>query len=107
MSRSRAKGTAWESDLRAYMKANGHPYCERMALGGIRDSGDLTGVPGWLIEAKNVRAIELGAFMTTAERKAKRLGVDPVLLIKRRSHSVARGYAVVPIEVWARLVGGE
>lgn len=107
MSKSRATGTRWESAVRDYLRDNGHPYCERLALGGVRDRGDLTGLPGWLVEAKATQRIDLGDFLSTAERKARELGVDPVLLIKRRSHPVSRGYAVMPIEVFARLIGGD
>ena len=51
MNKPKRAGTAWEVAVRDYLKPR-FPYIERLALGGIHDGGDFSGVPGWLIEAK-------------------------------------------------------
>lgn len=53
MSRSKARGTAWESAIVAYLRANGFPHAERRALNGAADRGDIAGVVGTVIEAKS------------------------------------------------------
>lgn len=104
MSASRAKGTRWERLCRDFLRLNGQPDCDRLAIGGSDDRGDLTGVPGWLVECKAVTRMELGSHLATAMAKAERHGLKPVLLVKRRNHPVARGFAIMPIATWAQLI---
>ena len=59
VSRERAKGTAWESALVKWLRANGFPHAERRALHGAHDKGDITGIPGLVIEAKHAARVEL------------------------------------------------
>lgn len=103
MSRARQVGTAWESNVRSYLQEHGHPHVERLALGGTRDKGDLTGIPGWLMECKRLARLDLGATLTIAERKAARFDLDPVLFFHRRNYSVGRAFAVTTLDTWARL----
>ncbi len=70
MSRQRAKGTAWESEIVRFLRANGWPHAERRALGGSNDRGDIAGVIGVTIEAKNVAAFS-PAWVDEAERERK------------------------------------
>jgi hypothetical protein len=52
VNKSKAKGTAWESAIVNWLNDNGHPFAERRALKGNQDCGDITGLPGVVIEAK-------------------------------------------------------
>lgn len=52
MTRSKDKGTAWESAIRDYLQESGWPHAERLPLSGNRDRGDVVGVHGVVIEAK-------------------------------------------------------
>lgn len=58
MNPSKQKGTAAESAVAAYMVANGWPHCERRALSGRFDKGDLVGMPGLVVEVKGGTAAE-------------------------------------------------
>ena len=107
MSASRARGTRWESELCDYFRAHGHPLVERRALRGVKDSGDLI-FPGYVMEAKNVREWRLNEWMTDAAKKAYRERVDRyVVLIKRKQHSTADGYAVMPVWLLCELLADD
>jgi hypothetical protein len=66
MSRSKSKGTAWETALCRFLAESGFPHVERRALAGTSDRGDIAGIPGWVIEAKNCRKVELAAWVDEA-----------------------------------------
>lgn len=107
MSASRAKGTAWESAIVGYLLGRGWPHAERRALNGSQDKGDIAGILGWVIEAKNARAITLAEWAKELEaevRNAKAHG--GVLWIKRRGKSSpADGYVVMDGTTFTRLLG--
>jgi hypothetical protein len=62
MSKSKRKGTAWETDIVRYL-APLFPDVERRALEGVNDRGDVAGVPGVVIEAKNCRELTLAGWV--------------------------------------------
>jgi len=106
VSRSRAKGTAWETALVAYLIERGWPNVERRALNGNADKGDIAGIVGWVIEAKNARGITLAAWVKELEaevRNAKAHG--GALWIKRPGKtSPADGYVVLDGTTFTRLL---
>lgn len=105
MSRSKAKGTAWESRLVDFLHAAGHPRAERRASNGVNDRGDVAGVDGWVLEAKCCARVELAAWMDEAEREAKAAGVARwAVVFPRRSHATAKAFAVVPLWLLAELM---
>lgn len=54
MSKERAKGTRWNTEIVRFLREHGFTYAERRALAGSKDLGDVTGIPGGpVIEAKN------------------------------------------------------
>lgn len=65
---SKAKGTAAESAIVKYLRANGFGGADRQPLRGGRDQGDINVCPGIIIEAK-----------TSARTKATGLPADKVL----------------------------
>lgn len=67
MSASGKKGTAWESAVVEYLRTNGAPHAERRARTGAHDQGDVSGLPGVVIEAKNCRITELAEWLKEAE----------------------------------------
>jgi hypothetical protein len=69
MSRSRAKGTAAESQVVAYLQSMGFPKAERRALHGVNDRGDVTGIPSTVIQVKNWDQMELGQWVNQAIRQ--------------------------------------
>jgi hypothetical protein len=79
VSASKRKGTAWESEVVRALHAAGFAGAERRALRGTADRGDLTGVPGLVVEAKNCARTELAAWTDEAaverDRDGARYGI--------------------------------
>ena len=94
---SKAKGTAWESAIAAFLQGHGWPYVERRSLAGALDRGDIAGIPGVVIEAKSVKTVALGAFLDEANAEAVNDHADfGVAWIKRRGKvSPGQGYVVM------------
>lgn len=106
MTRSRATarkaGTSWESEIVRALIAAGWPHAERRRLAGKRDRGDIAGVAGIVIEAKNTNRLELAAAVDEARQEAlnDRTGVlgisHGVAWIKRKGKTSAEdGYVVM------------
>lgn len=70
MSASKAKGTAWESRIVAHLRQAGFAAIERRALSGGADKGDISGLPDWVIEAKNCKTTALAAWVDEADTEA-------------------------------------
>jgi hypothetical protein len=105
MSASKRKGTAFETDVVNYLRANGHPFAERRALKGARDCGDVTGVPGVVIEIKNVASMKLAEWCKEAATEAANDKVTRwVVVHKRKMHSTADAYATMPLSLLAELL---
>lgn len=95
---SQRKGSQWERDIRDHLRANGFPHAERIPAGATHDRGDITGIPGVVIEAKNAKRIELGPWLDEAVTEAANVSPTtiPLLVVKRRLHGVADAFAVMP-----------
>lgn len=76
MSRSKQKGTAWETAIVRYLTEHGFPHTERRALTGSQDRGDIAGVPGWVLEAKNCGRDALGGWIDEALTEQANDGAD-------------------------------
>jgi Holliday junction resolvase len=99
MSASRRKGTSFETEVVRYLNEHGHPYAERRALYGGEDRGDVTGIPGLMIECKAVREVELAKFMDEVEVQTKNAHADlGVAVVKRRMRPVKDAYVVMSFE---------
>lgn len=97
MSASRRKGTAWETAIVDWLRGRGFPHAERRALRGGRDAGDVTGVPGLCVEAKNAKTITLAGWVDELAAEVDNANADiGVLWIKRRGRaSAGDGYVVM------------
>jgi hypothetical protein len=106
-SAAKAKGSAFERDVAAYLRDHGFPYAERtMSNGSHADVGDLTGVPGVVIECKSHASIDLAGFCDEAERERVNAGAQlGVVVVKRRGKGVDQAYMVVPLSAGVRLLG--
>lgn len=90
MTRSRVKGTRWESAIVAYLQAVGVPYAERRALAGATDRGDIAGIPGVVIEGKCAARVELAEWLDEAEAERVNAGAAVgVVWFKRRGKASA------------------
>ena len=105
MSTQRDKGTRFESEIVEYLKANGFPYAERRAMRGNRDAGDIAGVPGIAIEAKNHKAMDLGSWMGEAEVGARNAGCTRFAVWhKRRMKPISESYVTIPASLFVELL---
>ncbi|GGV80419.1 hypothetical protein [Streptomyces thermoviolaceus] len=68
--RNKTKGSAWERAIVEALRAAGWPYAERRLAGSTKDRGDIAGLPGIVIEAKNTASRNLAQWIdeTEAER---------------------------------------
>jgi hypothetical protein len=106
VSASKAKGTAWESAIVAYLNGAGFPV-ERRTQAGAHDKGDVAGLP-LVIEAKNCRTTELAAWVDEAVAEARNAGV-PVGVVwhhRRGKASPADGFVTMRGEDFVTLLLG-
>jgi len=96
-SRNKAKGSAWERAIVEHLRAAGWPYAERRLAGAAKDRGDIAGVVGVVIEAKNAARLDLAGW--TAEAETERVNDNAWLGVvwhKRRGRaSAADGYVTM------------
>jgi hypothetical protein len=97
VSKSKAKGTTWETAVVSYLRGRGAIHAERRALNGVKDRGDVTGVPGVVIEAKNAARVELGNWMAElhAEVINDRAELGAVWIKRRLKASPGDAYVVL------------
>lgn len=89
-------GTSWESEIVRTLIEYGWPHAERRRLSGAYDKGDIAGVPGVVIEAKNTKALDLaGAVNEAIAEGVNANAAVAVAWIKRRGNAKARGGYVV------------
>jgi hypothetical protein len=99
------KGSLWEVVLAEFFATHGFPYAERRARRGSNDAGDISGIPGVMIEAKAVKTITLSDFMDEVRvEKANAKAQVGACVIKRRNHSVERAYVVMELQDWIELI---
>lgn len=101
MTRSRASakkaGTAWETAIVQTLRGSGWRYAERRARTGALDQGDITGIPGVCIEAKNANRIDLAGWVDQVEKEAANAhAVVAAVWAKRKGKSdPGEGYVVM------------
>lgn len=66
MSRNKDKGSAAERAIVDYLRRVGFTHAERRLAGATKDRGDIAGIPGVVIEAKNQARAELGEWLKEA-----------------------------------------
>lgn len=66
-SRNKAKGSAWEHAIVEHLRNAGWPYAERRIAGAAKDRGDIAGVVGVVIEAKNTASRNLAGWIEETE----------------------------------------
>lgn len=95
--RSRDKGTAWESAIVAYLREHGWPHAERRARAGAHDRGDIAGVAGVVIEAKNEARVTLAGYIaeTLTEQANAAAAVGAAWVKRRGKTSAGDGYVIM------------
>lgn len=114
------RGTAAESAVVRYLRANGFPQCERRRLRGAEDWGDLTGTPGLCWEVKggtsakealeaargNSAAITKWLGETERERRSSASDVGLLVVQRRGTGDAGRWWTIMDARVMAGLILG-
>ena len=102
---SRAKGTAWEVRVRAYLQGRGWSECQRLATRAALDLGDLTGIPRVAIECRDRQKQELARNLDDAEERARNKGSDfGICLMKRPRRPVEQSYVLMSLSTFADIL---
>lgn len=106
MSASKRRGTAWESAIVTYLQTRGWPHAERRALHGNHDRGDIAGVVGVVIEAKNATRVELAAWLDEANHEAAndRAPVGAVWFKRRGRTDPGKGFVLMDGHTFTQLL---
>lgn len=67
VNKPKIKGTMAESAVVSFLRTQGWPHAERLALQGKLDRGDVTGTPGIVWEVKSVALTNWGKWLREAE----------------------------------------
>lgn len=96
-SKSKAKGSAWERAIVEHLRAVGWPVAERRLAGSTKDRGDIAGVVGVVVEAKNAARMQLAEWIDEADLERANDGAWlGVVWHKRRGRaSAADGYVTM------------
>jgi len=107
MSKAKQKGTLAETAVADFLKQT-FTAVERRTLSGKNDRGDITGVPGCVVEVKNQRSYKIHEWMK--ETEIERLNASAelgVLVIKPNGVGVSKvgeWWAVVSLETITKLI---
>lgn len=95
MSRARAKGTAAETAVADYLRGHGFPHAERRALHGSRDLGDITGVPGVVVEVKAAVSADYGGWLREADAERANAAARLAIVVHK-----PKGMGVERVRLW-------
>jgi hypothetical protein len=99
-------GDRFERDVVAYLRDHGHVYAERCyGAGRPDDRGDIDGLPGWVIQVKAERRLDIGTALTAAEAQRRDRLQYAAAICKRRNHPTGDAYVVVSLETFAAIAG--
>jgi hypothetical protein len=103
---SKRKGSAWELAIAKYLVTKGWKFAERRIAGSTLDKGDIYGIVGCVIEAKNEKRINLSGYLKELEVEMINAKADTgvVMIKKKGTTDVGEAYAVMPIRLWAELM---
>ena len=106
MSAERAKGTRWASRIVNFLRVSGWPHAELRNLSGAKDRGDIAGVIGVCIEAKNQARHSMAEWLDEANTEAANahapFGV--VWAHRRGKGSPGDGYVVMDGHTFVKLL---
>jgi Holliday junction resolvase len=122
MSAEKRKGDAFEREVVRVLNEHGHPYAERaLQLGRHDDRGDIAGIPGFYLDAKNHARLQLATWVDEARAEVLALNRDaiarlglfhhnvvhplvPVVVVKRRGKGAEHAYAVLELATFAEVI---
>lgn len=106
VSRSKAKGSAYERDVVSYLREQGWDGAERTRAGWQDDRGDIDGVVGVTFECKNQRSMTLAEWLDelVVEMQHGNNHIGAVIHKRRGVTNVADHYATMPVSVLVALL---
>lgn len=102
----RRTGDGWERAIVAYLREHGFPFAER-AYGAGRpdDVGDIAGLPGWCLEAKAHKTMDLAGWADEAAKEAENARCPWwAVIAKRRNRPAGDAYVVMSLAQFAELL---
>jgi hypothetical protein len=108
VSKQRARGTKFETDTVNYLHEQSFPAAVRTGSAAYGD-GDITGIPGIVIENKDQARIDLSGWLNQATKSADRRDKNeiPIVVHKRRGKNVSQAYCTLSLESLVKLIKGE
>jgi Holliday junction resolvase len=106
MSKSKAKGTAFETAVVKYL-SDYYPNVERRTLSGINDKGDIAGTNKKLVwECKDHKTLNFSGWLNEAEVERQNAGAEiGIVVAKRRGHGgIGSQYAVMTVDTLMELL---
>lgn len=104
---SKQRGTRFETDVVRYLNEQG-VSCERRALQGAADKGDIAGIRGWVLELKCHREMALGSWAKEAAVEAARDNAAQWAVIhKRRMHGIQDAFVTIPLSTFVKILKGD
>lgn len=106
MTRSKARGTQFETLIVRTLQTLGFPSAERRALHGNVDKGDVAGCGPLVFECKAAKRFELSQWLAETETERINAGADyGVLVVKRQGHGTGeKQYAIMEFHDMVRLL---
>ena len=108
-SANKGKGYRFEAEVVNYLRGNGFPEAERKIAGATLDRGDISGVPGWTLELKNLQSVAEAVRISIDEGRLESVNAGTKYfagVVKRRRQPIQESYVVMPLEQFVRLLNG-
>lgn len=102
----KGKGSAFEREVVRVLVSHGHPHASRSyGAGRPYDVGDIAGLPGFCVEVKCHRALDLAGWADKARRESLNAGdgVVGVVVAKRRGRPTEDAYVLLTLADFSRL----
>tara|TARA_R100001244_G_scaffold4499_1_gene5540 strand:+ start:1008 stop:1442 length:435 start_codon:yes stop_codon:yes gene_type:complete len=109
MSKSKQKGTAWETECVRYLSTYTKKEFARLPLSGAKDVGDISchDLPEFVFECKNRKDALSSLSEIMKETEQERINADArfgAALVKRRNFGTGGAYVVMEMHTFAQLV---
>lgn len=104
MSKERRKGTYFENRVVGFLRDR-FPSVERRVMGGVNDRGDIAGIPGWVLEVKNHKAINLAGFCDEAKRECANDNARFwAVVANRKNHRIDDAYVIMSLSQFREIL---